>query len=80
MGCCCGLKRDNSTQLEEQVKGLVDKCARVANNQRHFEEENLRLRNMQLHLDDCYYVLDCEVQNLHSDVQMALPQPSIRLG
>ena len=78
MWCCCGRKK--SKQLEDQVKELVDKCALIANDQRHVEIENIRIRNMQWHLDDCYYALDCDVQHLHNKVQVALPKPSFLPG
>ena len=78
MWCCCGRKK--SKQLEDQVKELVDKCALIANDQRHVEIENIRIRNMQWHLDDCYYALDCDVQHLHNKVQVALLKPSFLPG
>ena len=75
MWCCCGRKRDNSKLLDDQVKALAAKCALAANNLRCVEEENIRFRKMPLDLDDVYYELDCEVQHLSSDLQLALPQP-----
>ena len=75
MWCCCGQKRDNSKQLEVQVKALVEKCALVASKQRNIEEENTLLRNMQWYLDDCYYALDCEVEHLHNEVQVVFRHP-----
>ena len=61
--------------MDDQVKALAEKCDLLANNLRYVHEENIRFRNMLLNLDDLYYDLDCEVQDLNSDVQSALQNP-----
>ena len=78
MWCCCGLKKDNVKLLADQVESFVEKLELETNNLRHVEEDNIRFWNMLWHLDDYYYDLDCEIQHLKSEVEVALPQPSFR--
>ena len=67
MGCCWRKKRDHSKELKVQVQELAEKYALVIIKQRHLEDKNSSLRNMQRYLDDCYYALDCDVEKLYNE-------------